>query len=898
MERIYGHCRACHMNCPAYYTVSDGRVVDIEAAPMEEGGLGELCPRGLASIQFEYSPTRLKYPLKRVGKRGEGKWKRISWDQACEEIAKKIYELSKEYGPETIVLPGRTGRQDMGWIACKIARTIGTPNNYYGVTQLCLMPQFHEEVQYGNYLQYKCGTDPNTGLFVTFGFEFTTTDPILGKFQTMNYQHGMKHIAVDPVCGVNPSKADIWVPVRPGTDLAFIMCVIKYLIDTDSYDKEFMQEWTDTPFLVNPVTGALLVEADVKEGGSQSRYLFWDNGSGEIKYWDAEEILWESGISGKAHFNECVANFNKGIGSKDLSPARLPDNVDPALFGEFTVILKDGTSHKAIPAFQQLVNNVAEWDFAHTEEVTGVSQRCLKDACEMIATVRPVEINQGIQYMGTNASQYFLGIECLKNLTGSIDVPGGNCYVQFYPVSPMLFPGEWDVSYNEGLSLEQKQKRLGYYEHPIACGAFYDEEWIKWQPMRPENADALLNIPDLGCVLTAAETGEPYPVHAMISISSNWLMHDPGTPRWLKLLKDESKIQLHVVADMVMTPSAELADYVLPAASWMERNYLEFGTIGASPSKNFFRKAVEPIGEAKQDYEFGSKLAHALEKLDPSYNSPDSLLNPEYSMFFAGEHGRIWETDTIDEERDRVCRRFLGKTFEECLDLRNVTCPGYVPGADSYRYLVAGRFPTDTGKVNVFSTMHQKYGFPPLPVYTEPAESPISRPDLAEEFPLVLSTGKRQNGYFHSEFRQLPLMRQMSPIPEVMMNPDTSAKYGLEAGDWVWVEAPHTNGREEMNRIMGMVSHRLMMRPDQVTYCQHAWWRPEKPVEEDLHGALEWNAEILCDSVSCAPETGTMGLRSLLCKVYKCTDEDMARYQPVITRAQLEELMPAYGREM
>ncbi len=416
--------------------------------------------------------------------------------------------------------------------------------------------------------------------------------------------------------------------------------------------------------------------------------------------------------------------------------------------------------------------------------------------------------------------------------------------------------------------------------------------------MRPENADALLNIPDIGTVLDAAETGEPYPVHGMITISSNWLMHDPSTARWLDVLYDESKIQLHVVADMVMTPTAELADYVIPAATWMERNYLEFGTVGASPSKNFFRKAIEPLGEAHQDYYFGAKLARELEKIDPKYNNPDSLLNPDTSMFFAGEHGRIWETETIDEERDRFTRRFLGKTLEECFDERKVFAPNYVPGAKDYRYLVSGRIPTDTGKINVFSTIHQKYGFSPLPAYTEPMESPYSRPDLAEEYPLVLSTGKRQVGYFHSEFRQLPLMRQMSPIPEVMMNKDTAAEYGLKAGDWVWVEASPTAGREKLHRIMGMVSTRLMMRPGQVTYCQHAWWRPEKPVEQDLHGALEWNAEVLLECKNRCPETGTPGLRSQLCTVYKCSDEDIAKYQPVITREQLEALLPVEEEAM
>jgi anaerobic selenocysteine-containing dehydrogenase len=704
----------------------------------------------------------------------------------------------------------------------------------------------------------------------------------------MNYQRGMKHIAVDPICGQNPSKADVWVTARPGTDLAYCMCLIRHLIKTETYDADFMKEWTNAAFLVNPQTGSLLTEADAIEGGSKDRYYIWDANSDGPAFWDAAEIQWQGGVSGKAHFDSCIQRFNDGKGSKDLSPARLPESANPALLGTYPFTLKDGTVVQAQPAFQQLADNVEEWDLEQTAEVTGAPIERLEASCELMATVRPVQICQGIQYMATNISQYLLAITCLKTMTGSIDVPGGNEFVQIYPVEPMCFPGEWDVSYNEGLSIEQKQKRLGYYEHPLACGAFYDEEWVKWHPMRPENADALLNIPDVGTVLKAVETGEPYEVHGMIAISSNWLMHDPSTARWLNVIMDEEKIQLHVVTDMVMTPTAELADYVLPAATWMERNYLEFGTTGAAPSKNFFRKAIEPIDEAKQDYYFGALLARKLEKLDPKYNSPDSLLNPETSMFFAGEHGRLWENEDIDAERDRLCRRFLGKSLEQCFDERKVFAPNYEPGTTNYRHLVAGRIPTDTGKINVFSTMHQKYGFSPLPVYSEPAESPVSRPDLAQDYPLVLSTGKRQNGFFHSEFRQLPYSRQMSPVPEVMMNTDTAAGLGLKPGDWVWVEAPPTSGREKLHRIMGMLSTRFVMRPGQATYSQHAWWRPEKPATEDFHGALEWNAEVLLECENRCPETGTPGLRSQLCKVYKCSQSDIDKYKPLITREQLE----------
>jgi hypothetical protein len=83
-----------------------------------------------------------------------------------------------------------------------------------------------------------------------------------------------------------------------------------------------------------------------------------------------------------------------------------------------------------------------------------------------------------------------------------------------------------------------------------------------------------------------------------------------------------------------------------------------------------------------------------------------------------------------------------------------------------------------------------------------------------------------------------------------------------------------------------------MVRPGMVSYSQHGWWRPERSVKEDICGALEWNAEVLLDCETCTPETGTLGVRSLLCRIYKCSEADIERYCPYITRQELEALQP------
>lgn len=897
VKTVYAGCRSCHLTCPVWVTTKNGRAVDVEGDPRLPGpNVGKACLRAKEAMQWAYSPTRVRYPMKRAGKRGEGKWERISWDQAVDEIAEKIHAMCEKYGPETFVLPGRTGRHDMGWIAHRIARTIGTPNNYYGAIQVCFLPYFHDDVNYGSYTINGAGTSP-TSLVVNVGAEQAYSFPVLTQHRNTNVEHGTKYISLDPVYGPAASKADLWLPIRPGTDLAFFMTICHYLIEDGDVDYGFVKQWTNSPFLVRSDTGGLLLESDIKKGGSERRYMVWDALSDSLKYWDADEIQWEGGPSGKAHYDELVDLYYQHRTSTEPSPAaEMPDCIDPALTGAFRVKLaRNDVEVEVKPVFQKLADNVAHCDAGWCESITGIPAERTIEAAKMMGTIHPMEVSTGDQYMATNASQFFQAVNAVRMLTGNVEVPGGVLLSQFYPVTPTAFPSEYTISYNDGMDLDMKRKRLGYHEHRIGCGPAWDNDIKKWHPMRPANADAMPLYPDLAAVMHAAETGDPYEVHGIIAVSSNWLMHDPTLSRWLKLIHDEEKIQLHVVIDPVMTPTAELADYVLPGLTWLERNYLNMGTDNP-PIKGAFTRAIEPICEARHDYNFGAALAKALGKYDKKYE--EGLLNSEWEDFDSGVYGKFWEKDDIDEYRDYLCRKYLNCTFEEALEQRGVMPPVEPPVA-SGRHIIAGKFPTDTGKCNLYSTMHHKFGYPPLPVYQEPAESPLSQPETAKEYPLVLTTGKRQPGFFHSEFRQVPWAREQSPWPMVFINSQTAQKYGVAEGDWVWVEAPATGGREKPhNRVMGKVSFRLMVAPEIVSYSQHAWWRPEKSVEDELHGAFEWNAESLIEVEHTSPETGTGGYRSQLCKIYKATEEDIERYQPEITLEQLEALMPLPEEEV
>ncbi|MFC2047556.1 molybdopterin-dependent oxidoreductase [Chloroflexota bacterium] len=120
-------CNACHCTCGVMVHVKDGRVIKIEGDPEHPESEGANCVKGLAYIQYIYHPDRLKYPMKRVGERGEGKWERISWDEALDTIASKIKQAKEEYGPESIALSWCDGWRGNEIPAWEFMRAIQSP---------------------------------------------------------------------------------------------------------------------------------------------------------------------------------------------------------------------------------------------------------------------------------------------------------------------------------------------------------------------------------------------------------------------------------------------------------------------------------------------------------------------------------------------------------------------------------------------------------------------------------------------------------------------------------------------------------------------------------------------------------------------------------------------------
>ena len=243
-QEFFTFCHVCPGHCSVKATLEDGRVVDI--VPDRESGLpNELCPvkKGRFSIpEVLNHPDRLKYPQKRIGARGEGKWERISWDEALDTIAQKLLTLKEAYGPESVAFGLGEPKGLEFAFAQRLASAFGTPN--------VVTPG------------WCCGIPSGMASTLTYGWNCVPDEehlPSLIVLWAVNNNHtsggirreaferaidsGAKLIVVDPRKIDVASIADLWIRLRPGSDGALSMGLLKVIVEEKLYDKKFVDIW-------------------------------------------------------------------------------------------------------------------------------------------------------------------------------------------------------------------------------------------------------------------------------------------------------------------------------------------------------------------------------------------------------------------------------------------------------------------------------------------------------------------------------------------------------------------------------------------------------------------------------------------------------------------------------
>jgi thiosulfate reductase/polysulfide reductase chain A len=246
IKRTYNYCDMCPWRCGVIVESVDGQVYKIDGNPADPKSRGMLCARGQGGVSFMYDPDRLQAPMVRTGERGEGKFQEVTWTEALDQAAAKIQAIADEYGPESIAIFGHTSGDH--WFTDYFAQAFGTPNAAKPSASLCTSPREeastltfglpvggHEPVDWDH---LKCLT------LIGSHIGEDSRNTVMQDY-TNAWARGAKVIVVDPRMSTVASKADYWLPIKPGADTALLLAWMNVIITENRYDAEYVAEWTE-----------------------------------------------------------------------------------------------------------------------------------------------------------------------------------------------------------------------------------------------------------------------------------------------------------------------------------------------------------------------------------------------------------------------------------------------------------------------------------------------------------------------------------------------------------------------------------------------------------------------------------------------------------------------------
>jgi anaerobic selenocysteine-containing dehydrogenase len=519
------------------------------------------------------------------------------------------------------------------------------------------------------------------------------------------------------------------------------------------------------------------------------------------------KVIWGSGImhSSPHLWQEYLAIRDSGLKLIVIDPRRtkiasmadihlqLRPGTDGALaLGMINVIINERLYdsqfvEKWMTGFDNLEELVREYTPEKVELITTVPATRLREATITYAGNKPA--NLIVSPVSTthcsNGVQNHRAIILLPALTGNIDVKGGN------------------RGQSVGVPLNDVTLRERIASLPPGLGSDRYPVWTSlWQQMQSNT------------LAMRMETGTPYPIKAVFGAGMN-IMFFPNSSRLLRNLKS---LDFIVITEYFHNIATQLADIILPVASWLEGPNL---ITKQGRHIRFIEPLIEPLAESWPEWKIIFELARRLNLGD---------------LFWDGDFEKslnyILEPPGITIES-------LEKHPEGIENKINFHPEKY--------YEQAG-FQTASGKVQVFSPLLEKHGYHPLPVYQEPLESPLSRPDLAKSFPLVLTSGARNIAYTHSQYRNISRLSRITPEPMVQINPVNAGPRGIHSGEMVRVKSPRGS-----IKLKAEVTDVIL--PGAV-HIPHHW-------------AGEANVNILVDDEGLDPISGFAPFKSQLCQVTK-----------------------------
>jgi formate dehydrogenase (coenzyme F420) alpha subunit len=440
--------------------------------------------------------------------------------------------------------------------------------------------------------------------------------------------------------------------------------------------------------------------------------------------------------------------------------------------------------------FDRLVEHVQEFTPEKAEIISGVPASEIRNIARIFATSKGACIMEGVGSLQqvTNGLQTCRAFAILETITGNIDVPGGWATTPMLPLADLRLPLD--------------EKPLGAIEYPV----FYK---FGKRPA-PYGSPSLMT--------DAILREKPYPIKAFFSAGSNPAVTFPDTKRFMEAMRN---VDLFVNIDPFMTETSQMADYALPACTFLEETGIGGYPLGLSHGVPYImmrKKVIERLHESRQIWWIFSELGRKL----------------GYAEYFP------WNTD------EEVLENFLSNSIISYQKLTDN--PGGCYFAEkTYKVYEKKGFSTESGKAEIFSEGLQRFGFPGLPTYIEPHQSPVVNPELAKKYPEILLSGARQLEYHAAQMRNLSRLRTARPEADAEIHPVTAKKYDIVHGEMIGVETPRG-----MIKIKADVTQDIMEGVISVPY-----------------GWATANVNILLDSTLRDPISGYIELRGIACRVVK-----------------------------
>jgi DMSO reductase family type II enzyme molybdopterin subunit len=609
------HCVDCFpTNCPYQVYVRDGRVVDFRTI---EQGVPDMnpagCQKGSAWSLMLYGKERVLHPLRRAGERGEGRWQRVSWDEALTEIADAMLDTIEESGAESIVRIGTPngGTQNFALVGATFDRL--------GVTTTDVQSEIN---------------DFNPGVYTTFGrccpapsaddwfhselLLIWANNPVYSDIPYYHYlseahYNGSEVVTIAPDYSPSAIHSDYFVPVRIGSDAALALSMCRVIVNEGLVDEPFVCEQTDLALLVRTDNGRFLRQSDVQEGGSDSVFHLFDRRSGEIA--------------------EAPRSLDLG-------------ELEPALKESTQATLLDGSEVEVVPAFVLLARRLEEYAPEGASAICGVHPDAIRRLARKVARARTRILlgwTLGKSYHGDLMERAMCLLLALTGNWGSkgtgmrtyavgmfdgqhtlVNKPGVGQEVtramlqgqrammdQRLAQDPSLTPEMIlnDMGAEVAVSIPMTPSAFFWYYH---CG--YREAWnnTSWSDpaMRQSFDDYLREAVEKGWWDGRIKPAPDKPPRVLFEIAGNLLRRQRGGQRML-LEHLWPKLRMIVTVDTRMTTTGLWSDIVLPVAQHHEKPNFNYSTTEAM-NLTFADRAVEPPDDVRTEWQITQMLAKKI----------------------------------------------------------------------------------------------------------------------------------------------------------------------------------------------------------------------------------------------------------------------------------------------